>query len=126
MLKNFLAFLLILATFASCFDLADCDKTAIKREPAPNGKWQAIAVRIDCGATTETSYGIRIAEDNAATEIGKPVNSIISGEGSGIDFYWQSNDTLVVKGADTARAVLKKHEFLLSKTKGKIIILYED
>lgn len=127
MIKFSLALLIILAAFASCLDLAgDCETTFIKRVHAPNGKWQAIEVSIDCGATTGTSYLIRIAENSDTTEIGKPVNTVVAGEESGIEFYWQSNDTLLVKGADTTYADTRKHEFLLPKTKEKIIILYED
>jgi hypothetical protein len=124
MAKFFFSIISILIVFSGCINFAgDCEKTIVKQALTPDGKLQAVRVRIDCGATTTPSSSIRIVENGDSTDMGDPKNTIVS-EAAGTDFYWQNNDSLFIKGADTANGNFMKDSFFLSKTNRKITIVY--
>ena len=124
MARFFFSIVSILVAFSGCINIAgDCEETIVKRAVAPNGKLQAVRVRVDCGATTTPSSSIRIVENSDSTDMGDPKNTIVS-EAAGTDFYWQNNDSLFVEGADTANGNFMKGSFFLSKTNRKITIVY--
>jgi hypothetical protein len=126
MARFVLSVISILIAFSGCINIAgDCEETTVKRAFTPDGKLQAVRVRVDCGATTTPSSSIRIVESNDTTDMGDPKNTIVS-EGAGTDFYWQNNDSLFVKGADTANGNFTKDSFSLSKTNRKITIVYRN
>jgi hypothetical protein len=126
MAKPLFSVVFTLIIFSGCINIAgDCEETTVKRALTPVGKLQAVRVRVDCGATTTPSSSIRIVESNDTTDMGEPKNIIVS-EAAGTDFYWQNNDSLFVKGADTANGNFMKNSFFLSKTNKKIIIIYSN
>ena len=116
----FLSFLL-----GNCFNIAgDCETIVTYRLLNPSKTLQAVISQTDCGATTTPSSGLRIIENADTLDVGSPENTVLGSNG-GFDFYWLSDDTLVVKGADTTSGFTMKNRYTLTKRPGKVIILYQ-
>ncbi|MBV8252447.1 MAG: hypothetical protein JO154_07550 [Chitinophaga sp.] len=120
------SFLLFSSIFCltSCINIAgDCDTDILKRIPNPNNTIQAIATVTDCGATTATSYGVRLVEGNNPTDKGTPENTIL-GSNKSVDIKWISNDTLLVNGIDTTNGFNIKTHLRLQKLHTDVVILF--
>ena len=64
---------LAITLVSGCMDLAGgCDTEISQRVFSPDSTLQAVSLTTDCGATTATSYGVRIIEGTDLTEEGKP------------------------------------------------------
>jgi hypothetical protein len=124
--RQFLVLHFILLTISGCINIAgDCKTTITKRLHNPSKTLQAVSDITDCGATTTPSSGLRIFENIDPNYEGTRENTIL-GSGKGFDFFWQSNDTLIVKGADTTGGYTMENVYPLTKNRGKVVIIYRD
>ena len=116
----------LVSCLSGCLNIAgDCETSVSKRLLNPSKTLQAVSDRTDCGATTTPSDGLRIIESNDTNDIGVRENTVL-GSGSGFDFYWKSDDTLMVKGADTTGGYTMENVYSLKKSKGKVAIIYKE
>lgn len=116
--------LILTFPFIGCLDLAgSCETEVWRRIINPGYNVQAITTITDCGATTSTSYGVRIIESSDTTAKGDRENTIFGSYGR-IDIKWVSKDTLLITGADTTSGFAMKHSLKLKKSNTEIRILY--
>lgn len=76
-----------------------CGAEPVERVPSPDGRWDAVGLRINCGATTPYFSAVRIVRHGARIEAHARGNVY----GSGDDYYdlklrWDSPDQLVISG----------------------------
>lgn len=121
-----LSFLFLTFPFIGCLDLAgSCETEVWRRIINPGYNVQAITTITDCGATTSTSYGVRIIESSDTTAKGDRENTIFVSN-TRIDIKWVSKDTLLITGADTTSGFAMKHSLKLKKSKSEIWLLYSE
>lgn len=107
-----------------CLDLASgCETEVSRRIPSPDNSLQAISMVTDCGATTSTSYGVRIVESLDTTDKGNQYNTIMHSNSS-VRIKWLTNDTLLITGADTTNGFKLKSRLRLKKSDKEVIILF--
>ena len=108
----------------ACINIAgECKTTVSKRAANKAGTLQAVSETTDCGATTTPSSGLKIIEGDKYDDVGTRENTVL-GSKSGFNFYWKSNDTLMVVGADTTGGFVMKTAYDLTKSKGRVVIVY--
>jgi len=118
--------LLALAFLSSCLNIAgECETEISHRTFNPGNTLQAVSLVTDCGATTSTSYGVRIIESTDTTDPGIRDNTIL-GSNKSVAFKWLSKDTLLISGADTTSGFTMKRHLKLKKSDTIISIIYSD
>ena len=95
----------------------------INKFPNPANTFQALYVTVDCGATTSTSYCVRLDESNSKKGLSE--NTVLSSDRK-MNIRWKSNDTLIIYDTDTTTGFIMKKELLMPKSKSKVIIQYQD
>jgi hypothetical protein len=118
--------LFALVSISGCLDLAEgCETEISQRIFNPGNTLQAVSLATDCGATTSTSYGIRIIENTDTTDTGVRENTVL-GSNRSVGFKWLSKDTLLISGADTTSGFTMKRNLKLKKDNAVISIIYSD
>lgn len=116
----------LITSITGCLDLAGtCETEVSRRIFNPDKSLQVITTVTDCGATTSPSYGVRIVESSDTTDEGIRDNTIL-GSNNGVGIKWVSNDTLLIKGADTTSGYTMKTRLKLKKSDTEITILYAE
>jgi hypothetical protein len=124
--KHLLVFHFVILILSGCINIAgECKTTISRRLLNPSKTLQAVSDVTDCGPTTTPSSGLRIIESTDPNDEGTRENTIL-GSGNGFDFFWQSNDTLIVRGADSTGGYTMKNVYPLTKNKGKVVIIYRE
>ena len=117
-----LSLLIILIFCFGCLNIVgDCEVELINKFHNPTNTIQALYVTVDCGATTSTSYSVRLDETNSKKGLSK--NTVLSSDRE-INIRWKSNDTLVIYDSDTTKSFSMKKEFIMPKAKSKVVIQY--
>lgn len=117
-------FCIAILAWSGCLNIAgECKTTVSKRLLNPSKTLQAVSDVTDCGATTTPSSGLRIIESIDSNDVGTRDNTVL-GSGRGFDFYWKSDDTLIVSGADTTSGYTMENVYPLTKSNGKVVIIY--
>lgn len=84
--------------------LFDCADTVKKELPSPDGKYVALIIDRDCGATTSVSTRVVIRESAKSLELSDAPPVLVVKESSEISLNWDSPGTLAIdlpEGAGT-------------------------
>jgi hypothetical protein len=111
---------LLLATFASSLGCNPCREEILNSSTSPDGKWTAVTVMRDCGATTAEIVSINVRPADAQ-KLDAENNAFVIKHEYATDVTWTSGNILTLRCRQcTAQDVLKK----LDKV-GPVKVIYD-